>query len=91
MPYRYEDLRPQLDTDIGQETLLRVRGNARRLAKTHDVFSAQELWRGVSGDSWLMIAALDYLVEHRQLRDVSAPEVFAQHRSFRALPMLEEE
>lgn len=88
MPYRYEDLRPQLDTATGKETLLRVRGNARRLARTRESFTAQELWRGVTGDSWLMIAAVDYLVEQHELRDVSADEVWAQHRVFLPMPML---
>lgn len=66
--YRYEDLRPKLFTDDGQRMLLAVRDNVQRLLKEAGSVRYTEAVRVVSGDSWLMIACMDRLVELGEIR-----------------------
>lgn len=82
MSYVYEELRPDLFTERGEEIRLSITVQVRRLARVAGAVRAQEAWRHSCGDSWLMIAALDYLVETGVIREVTGPGVFAQHRVF---------
>lgn len=80
--YAYADLRPDLFTERGTETLLKIRTNVQRLIREAGAVRAQEAWKGVGGDSWLMLAALDYLVERGEIREVTDESAWAQHRVF---------
>lgn len=84
MSYVYEDLRQSLFTQRGEdtETLRKIRRNVVDLARAAGAVRAHEAWSGIGGDSWLMLAALDYLVETGVIIEVTGPGVWAQHRVF---------
>lgn len=83
MSYDYQNERPALFTESGVEILLQVR---KRVAKKLAVAGAVRFDRatdGITGDSWTMLAAMDYLVEKGELREVTAPgSCMGQHRVF---------
>jgi hypothetical protein len=67
MSYRYETQRAELFTEHGAKTLLTVRDNAKRLLNTAGAFMASHAFDGADGDTWTMLAALDYLVERGEI------------------------
>jgi hypothetical protein len=71
MSYCYEKERPSLFTETGSATLIKVRDESRKLLDIAGAFAAQKAWDGCTGDSWLMMAALDYLVERGELQRVT--------------------
>lgn len=83
MSYNYADQRPELFTERGTATLLQIKDNALRLIGEAGAVRAQEAFAGISGDSWLFLAALDYLVETGVIREVVPSQpVWGQHRIF---------
>ena len=83
MPYTYSEMRPELFTEMGAEVLTKVRRNVEQALAVGGAVRAQEAWRHVGGDSWKQIAALDYMVEKGEIREVTdQAAVFAQHRVF---------
>jgi hypothetical protein len=90
MAYDYAEMRPKLFTEDGTELLTALRDNARRLLAQAGAVRAQEIWKHApSGDSWTLLAGLDYLVEKGDLREITGPDAFGQHRVFVAGPRLE--
>jgi hypothetical protein len=67
MGYRYETQRAELFTEHGVETLTLIRDNARRLLQTAGAFTAERAFDGAVGDTWTMLAALDYLCEKGEI------------------------
>lgn len=84
--YAYADLRPTLFTEEGAEKLEKIRRNVRSALATAGAVRAVEAWKGVGGDGWLMIAALDYLAEQGEIEQVTGPDVVTQHRVYVAGP-----
>lgn len=83
MSYVYLELRPDLFTEQGVEVLTAVRRNVERALRAGGAVRAQEALTGVGGDSWRQLAALDYMVEKREIREVTDPSVvWGQHRVF---------
>jgi hypothetical protein len=80
--YSYTELRPDLFTERGVEALTAVRRNVGKALALAGAVRAQEAWRGVTGDSWLMLACLDYMVEKHEIREVSPEGSPGQHRLF---------
>jgi hypothetical protein len=81
MGYNYEKLRPQLFTESGMEILIGIRDEAKRLLNEAGAVRADKAMRTVSGDSWTMCAALDYLVEKGELRRVTT-DTMSQYQVF---------
>ena len=73
MMYNYEQMKPELFTEQGNATLIAIRDEARRLLSEAGAFRASKAWRKARGDSWLMLAALDYLVERGDIREWNHP------------------
>ena len=73
MSYKYETEKPNLFTENGADILLAVRDEARRLIAESGACTSGKAMAKVSGSSWTMLAALDYLVERGDLRRVTAP------------------
>ena len=71
MRYQYENERPKLFTEEGQEMLLKMRDTARHLLKTSGVTRMDRLMAGLTGDSWAMLACADRLVELHYLKEVT--------------------
>ena len=82
MTYQYADLRPDLFAEQGVEALTHIRRNVENALRRSGAVRAQEAMSGVVGDSWLALAALDYMVEKGEIREVTGPAVAAQHRVF---------
>lgn len=83
MSYSYANERPQLFTERGVETLTLVRRNVERALKAAGAVRSDKAMTGAIGNSWTALAALDYMVEKGELREITDPEkVWAQHRVF---------
>lgn len=80
MPYSYEVERPNLFTPDGVKLLISVRDNVQYLLRLAGAVRLQEAIGGATGDSWHMLAAIDYLVELGELREITAPGVPGQYR-----------
>jgi len=65
--YDYTKERAELLSEKGVPLILRTRDIAARLLKTAGAFREQELMASLSGDSWQMLAAVDYLCELKEL------------------------
>jgi hypothetical protein len=81
MGYVYENERPKLFTEEGTRMLVAISIEAARLFKLAGAARFQEMTRTVSGDSWLMLAATDYLVEMGRISRVSSGTA-GQHQVF---------
>lgn len=82
MSYSYDTERPKLFTEAGVETLTAIRRTVERALATAGAIRAQEAWKNVTGDSWLMIAALDFMVEKKEIREVTGPDEITQYRVY---------
>lgn len=82
MSYAYVIERERLFTEDGTQMLLKVRTKVERLIREAGAVRAQEAISGATGDTWLMMAALDYLVETGEIREITDKSVWGQHRVF---------
>jgi hypothetical protein len=83
MSYDYAEERPKLFTENGVEVLTAVRRNVARALAAGGAVQAGFAISGVGGDSWVQLAALDYLVEKGELREITEQgKVWGQHRVF---------
>lgn len=74
MPYDYQTERPTLFTEGGVDLLLRVRDHARRFLQTAGAFTAGKVVDTCCGETFTVLAALDYLVERGDVRCVTPQE-----------------
>lgn len=70
MPYDYTKERPGIFTEEGVKMLCQIRDNARELIGMAGAATAGRIINKCSGDSWRMLACVDYLVETKELREV---------------------
>lgn len=83
MSYDYATERPFVFTEDGQLMLLRIRDQAQSLIKLSGAATLMYITAGITGDSWLMMACVDRLVEIGELMEVPNPKSsWAQHRIF---------
>lgn len=83
MSYDYQTERPGLFTESGCKMLIQIRDNAKRLIGVAGAVRMDKVMLGVFGDSWTMLACVDYLVETGELRELTPPGSRAgQHRVF---------
>jgi hypothetical protein len=81
--YDYLAEKPKLLTDEGQRLFLRFRDRAQVLLKTSGAARAHELMANFSGDSWVLLACIDRLVELGELRRIEqADHVATQHQIY---------
>jgi hypothetical protein len=79
--YVYAEQRANLFTEAGVEVLTEVRRNVERALKAAGAFRVEEVM--AVGDSWTVLAAIDYMVEKGEIREVTDREkVWGQHRVF---------
>ena len=79
--YRYEELKPKIFTEEGQEMFLRIRDNVNALLKVAGVVQMQKAINGCTGDTWHMMACVDRLVELNEIREIKTDGA-GQHRIF---------
>lgn len=84
MQYDYEDMKTALFTDEGQRIFLQIRDRTNRLLAETGAVRCQEAISKASGDSWLMLACIDRMVELGEIREVvhMGPRFASQHRIF---------
>lgn len=68
MGYVYQEQRKVVFTDEGQRLLLKVRDRAVSLLEQAGAFTIGKVTRGISGDSWELLACVDRLVELGECR-----------------------
>lgn len=83
MAYDYATERPRIFTEDGQSMFLKIRDATKYLLESAGAARFQEITRKVTGDSWMMIACVDRLVELGEIREITAPSsVAGQNRVF---------
>jgi hypothetical protein len=83
MSYVYQQERPKLFTEEGQELVIKALDNVRRLLADAGAFLAFRALKGVSyGDTFMAMAILDRLVEMGYIREITGPNVWGQERVF---------
>lgn len=82
--YHYEDMKLTLFTEKGTVLFTAIRDKTRELLSKAGAARAQEMMHtNLGGDSWVMLACLDRLVELREVREITVQsEVAGQHRVF---------
>lgn len=80
--YNYQAEKHKIFTPEGQVIFLAIRDKTKDLIKKAGAVRMQEAIAGNSGDSWLMIACIDRLVELKELREVTNGDVAGQYRIF---------
>ena len=73
MGYRYEDLRESLFTDDGQRMFLAIRDRAKMLLREAGAFRLDNVIEKQTGDSWMMLACVDRLVELGEIVECQHP------------------
>lgn len=71
--YNYEEIRPELFTEEGVELLMKMRDISGKLLFQAGAYTFEKVTRTITGDTWLMMAALDYMVERKEIRMVYEP------------------
>jgi hypothetical protein len=71
--YNYDDIRPELFTEEGVELLMKLRDISGKLLFQAGAYTFEKVTRTITGDTWLMMAALDYMVERKEIRMVYEP------------------
>ena len=80
--YNYQTEKQKIFTEDGQEMLLKIRDNVHRLIKQSGAVMMQNAINSVTGDSWMMLACVDRLVELKEIREITGSNVAGQHRVF---------
>ena len=80
--YNYQTEKQRIFTEDGQEMFLKIRDNVQRLIKQSGAVMMANAINCVGGDSWMMLACVDRLVELREIREVTGIYVAGQHRVF---------
>ncbi len=83
MGYVYAKERDGIFTDEGQRMFLKMRDTVKQLLEQAGCFQAGKAWKNVTGDSWMMLACLDRMVELGELRRVGDGS-WGQHQIFEA-------
>jgi hypothetical protein len=78
--YKYEEQRGQIFTELGSRILLEMRDKIKAALKVSGSFIVEKVM--VSGDSWLMLAVVDYLAELDEIREIKQDQCAGQHRVF---------
>jgi hypothetical protein len=80
MAYVYQEQRPYVFTEEGQEKLFATMRRARFCLEKSGAVRADRILS--DGDSWEALACIDRLVELKMLRPVTGPNTFGQDRIF---------
>lgn len=80
--YNYQTEKKNLFTDDGTRKYDAIRDKARHLLKEAGAFQMDNVISGQTGDSWLLLACVDRLVETGFIREIEQGAVPGQHRLF---------
>lgn len=83
MGYDYAAERKHIFTEEGSKMLLKIRDTTRALIATAGVARSDKMMAGCTGDSWRMLACIDWLAEIGEIIEIPNPSSGAgQHRIF---------
>jgi len=80
--YSYNKEKAKIFTEENQQEFLKVRDTVNQLLEEAGAFKMFKAWRGISGDTWLMLAYVDRLVELGEIKEITGPDVRGQDRVF---------
>lgn len=80
--YNYEKEKQKIFTEDGQETFLTIRDHVHLLIKRSGAVMMGNAISVVTGDTWVHMACVDRLVELKEIREITKPNVAGQHRVF---------
>lgn len=81
--YNYAKTKSEIFTEEGLAMFTKIRDRAKHLLKEGGAFTMEAVIKGTCGDSWVMLACVDHMVEKGEIREVTAPgKVAGQHRVF---------
>ena len=69
--YSYKEQRKEIFTESGVSMLLKMRDNINKKLDVAGAVRAGEAMENISGDTWVMLAILDYLIEINELVEVT--------------------
>ena len=73
MTYHYETQKKNLFTEQGLQLVIDTRENIKGLLNSAGAFTVSALYRRYTGDSWDLLAAIDYIEQQGFIRCVSGP------------------
>ena len=82
MSYNYNDFRNDVFKEENQQMFLSIKDKALELINIAGCARMQEIIRGQTGDSWVMLACVDRLVEMGFLKEVGYDHLAGQYRIF---------
>ena len=82
MAYNYEEIKPKLFIEAHQRLFLEIRDKVHGHLSETGVAKMGFILNGVSGDSWVMMACVDRLVELGEIRELLLRDVASQDRIF---------
>lgn len=82
MAYNYEEIKPSIFTEASQRLFLEVRDKVHRILSETGEVKMGLIVRGLTGDSWHMMACVDRLVELGEIEEVLYGDCSAQDRIF---------
>lgn len=84
MAYSYQTTKERLFTDQGQRTFLKVRDYINKIIAASGAIRMQEVFHSAGGDSDVLMACVDRMVELGELYEIKYEHPSAQYRVFMA-------
>lgn len=78
--YKYEDMKSKILTEDGLDVYIKTSNLAKDLLNTSGSFMMSKVMK--SGDSWLIMACVDMMVERGEITEVTSSNTAGQHRVF---------
>ncbi len=82
MAYDYKEIKPKLFIEAHQKLFLEIRDRVHRFLDETGVAKMGFILNGSSGDSWVMMACVDRLVELGEIKEVFHGDCVGQDRIF---------
>lgn len=83
--YNYQKEKEKIFTEQGQEMFIKIRDKAKALLTVAGSFRMDAVMSVASGDTWMMLACVDRMIELGELNEVTKGQnVAGQHRIFTA-------
>ena len=82
MAYDYKKIKPKLFIEAHQRLFLEIRDKVHYLLRETSVAKMGFIMNGLSGDSWIMMACVDRLVELGEIEEILCGDRSARDRIF---------
>ena len=80
--YNYENERLKIYSEEGFEMFIKIRDEAKRLLDQAGAFRLDKVISKVAGESFMMLACIDNLVEQGKIKEVSQSGISTQHKIY---------